>query len=355
MPSTLASRAVAGNATSRRWSTPRWLWSATGLAVALTLVFWLAATSVLSRGQADVRGAKDRAAPAFVSARTAQAALADADRAAWQSARSGTIRLTGPGRQFRDDLTAAGDGLARLAQSDLGGAAGRDRIREVNAQVVAYQGLVEQSDAAYREGVPALGLAYLTYASDLLHDPADGPLARLGKIAERDRAAVEDLGASFWTGTGAVVTTGGLAAVLLTHLGYVQVSMARRFRRVLNLPLLAASALLLGLALWTATALGDVEHHFDAAAGGTLHGSDRTLLGQIGAADSAARSLARNGPDSGYRLNLTAANGSRASLDSALAKAAETGALPVGLPLLSLTAAALIVGGGLLRLREFPA
>ncbi|MBE1537194.1 hypothetical protein [Actinomadura algeriensis] len=319
----------------------------------IALLFWIAATGVLVGGRAAVDSAREEGVPAYVGARTAHAALSDADRAAWQSFRSGAAQLIGPGQRFRDDITTAGDSLSRIAEVDSGGAEGRDRLRSVNAQVVTYQGLVEQADATYRKGLEDLGYAYLTYASTMLH--ADGGLLdRIDEIAERDRAALKDRHASVWVTEAAVAAVCVIAAALLTLLGYVQAAMARRFRRVLNLPLLAASVLLVGLTAWFASTFLRVGDSFAAASERAMPAFDRTVRAQIAAADGGARALRADRPvGTEGGLDLAAAERAQRPLTARLGAATDIGGLAAGLPAGTAAVAGLAALGIWLRLREY--
>ncbi|TDC69242.1 hypothetical protein E1200_09115 [Actinomadura sp. GC306] len=336
----------------KNWSTPRWLWSFMALVLGMTFLHWAAATGVLVGGGSAVSSVRDRGVPAYVSARTAHAALSDADRAAWQSFRSGAAELIGPGQRFRDNLTTAGDSLAHIAERDFGGPAERDLLRAVNAQVVTYQGLVEQADATYREGLEDLGYAYLSYASDLLHGDG-GVLARIDEIADRDRRAIDQRRHSAWGGTAAALGTALAGFALLAVLVYAQVAMARRFRRVFNLPLLAACLVLLGLVLWAANAFLHLDRSFDRAWQRDLPAFDRVVAAQSGTARAGASALRAGGPvDQAEGLDVTAVDEARRPLDARLTGAG-TGALAAGLPLLSLAVAGLAGLGFWLRLREF--
>ncbi|TDD84421.1 hypothetical protein [Actinomadura rubrisoli] len=340
-------------AAQRKWSTPRWLWTAMAAAVGLALAFWVCATGVLFGGQSAVGSVEDRGVPAFVSARIAHAALSDADRAVWQSFRTGAAQLIGPGQRFRDDLTTAADNLARIAELDLGGGAGRDALQAVNAQVVTYQGLVEQADASYREGLVPLGLAYLGYASDLLRR-SDGLLVSIENIAAYGEDAAHGWRHSAWAGSAAALTTVGLGVALLAVLVHIQVAMARRFRRLLNVPLLAASAVLAGLLVWTTATFFQVDHSLSTAYDTRLPALDRTLESQIVTADTGAKALRdnRSAGEAGG-LNVAAAETAQEPLKDELADASDTGGLMAGLPLLTLAVAGLAASGVWFRLREF--
>ncbi|WP_344273762.1 hypothetical protein [Actinomadura napierensis] len=345
--------ALAARAVPRRWSTPRWLWTVLAAAVGLAVLSWLAATAVLVGSRSAVSSVQDGGAPAYVSARTAHAALSDADRAAWQSFRSGAAQLIGPGQQFRDDLTTASDNLAHLAELDFGGNAGRDLLRAVNAQVVTYQGLVEQADATYREGLEKLGYAYLSYASDMLHGDG-GLLSRIDEIAQRDLNGISGERHSVWTGGGLVAGAAAIGVALLAVLGYAQVSMARRFRRLVNPPLAAACVVLAGLIVWTSATFLHVDHAFAGASDSGLPAFDRTMRAQIHSADAGAGALraGRAAPQDGG-LDIVASDKAQRPLEAKLSDATDTRGLDAGLPLLSLAVAVLAALGVWLRLREY--
>jgi len=86
-----------------------------GLILAATVLLWIVATVVVQGLHAVAGTVRDTDAPAFVHAIEAKAALSDADRSAWASFRSGEAQLTGPGQQYQNDITTAGQDLEQLA------------------------------------------------------------------------------------------------------------------------------------------------------------------------------------------------------------------------------------------------
>ena len=73
-----------------------------------------------------------------------------------------------PGAADQNDITSAGQALERLAALESSGGADNLRLQTVSGQLVNYQGLVEQADAAFRRDIAlgtgskgALGFAYL--------------------------------------------------------------------------------------------------------------------------------------------------------------------------------------------------
>jgi hypothetical protein len=104
---------------------------------------------------------------------------------------------------------------------------------------------VEAARANNRQGLP-VGAAYLSQASTLMRAQILPAADRLYK-AEADR-----LDSSYRAGTSPVglVALIVIAAALLLALVLTQIFVARRTNRLLNLPLVAATALVLGLTIW---------------------------------------------------------------------------------------------------------
>ena len=88
----------------------------------------------------------------------AEAVLSDADRAVWQSLRTGEAQFTGPGQQYEDDITIAEQDFQQVAALEPRGGAASGVLQTLTGQLVTYQGLVEQADAANRADT-ALGPA----------------------------------------------------------------------------------------------------------------------------------------------------------------------------------------------------
>ena len=168
------------------------------------MLLWLVATIVAQGLHGTAAAVRDQDAPAFTDATEAQAVLSDADRAAWQSFRSGEAQLTGPGQQYQNDITTAGQDLERLAALAPSGTASQ-QLQTVSGQLVNYQGLVEQADAANRADIALgnasghdLGYAYLTYSSSAMRDPQGGLLASISGVTGADRQALDQGLGSWW-------------------------------------------------------------------------------------------------------------------------------------------------------------
>jgi hypothetical protein len=136
-------------------------------------------------------------------------------------------------------------------------------VAEVAAQLPVYSGLIEAARAGNRQGFP-VGAAYLRQASDLMSGrilPAAGRLYAF---------EAQRLGASYRSGTssGALAAFAVGAALIIGLFVAVQIGLARRTHRILNIPMALGTVLLVGLAVWGLVAmtgeqarLGDAQRH----------------------------------------------------------------------------------------------
>jgi hypothetical protein len=91
-----------------------------GLLVAV-VVLGIASIVVVQGIHSTASSVRNTAAPAYLDVMEARAALSDADRAVWQSLRSGEAQFTGPGQQYEDDITTAEQDLQHVAALESGG------------------------------------------------------------------------------------------------------------------------------------------------------------------------------------------------------------------------------------------
>lgn len=305
-----------------------------------------------------VQSVRGTTSPAYLDVIKAHAALSDADRAAWQSFRSGEAQFTGPGLQFQDDITNASQEFQQLAV--LSGGAVSQQLQTVTGQLVNYQALVEQADAAYRAdtvqgtaGGHKLGYAYLTYASHSLRDPG-GLLSAIGELAVADQRAVQGQMASSWADPALILAFAFAGFLALGRIIATQGFLRHRFRRMISPPLLLAAALMCTLVVWEALVILPADAAFTAARGTALPQLTRIWQTQIRVADAGAAALRTNtaGHPSGG-LPATATESASGALDADLAAAGKTGGLPAGIPALAATIAALTWLGMKPRLDEY--
>ena len=308
---------------------------------------------------------RDQTSPAVLGALEAHAALSDADRAVWASFRSGEAQLIGPGQDYQDDITIAGQTLAQLAGLQASeGAIGR-RLQTVNGQLVNYQGLVGQAAATYRSAAGSqLGYAYLSYASKSLRDPEGGLLAGIDAVAAADRRSLAARNVAGWTNPWLLLAYAVFALPLLASLVYTQRFLRRRFRRMISPPMALATALAIAISLWLCVASVRSDRAFSRAQDIALPRLTAIWHSQTRSVDRHAKALqARGASQQGAAtrraraggLDIAATQAARDDLDSALAAAADTRGLPVALPLAAAAVGALTFFGLRRRLDEYRA
>lgn len=231
--------------------------SATGVALRRLRVALLACAVILLlttavlfwETRATTNAVARQSAPSIVELTAAHEALVAADLAVIRSFDSGEVRLAGPGADYQDQIAMATQSLARAAEANSAGPEASQQIQLVQGLVVAYMGLVGQADANYRQaGGAGTGLTYLWYASQLLHAPAGGVLSQLEELRDSNEELLTDR-----VGTGVRAPAVALSWILpllalLVALWLTLGFLKRRFRRTVNLALLAAAGLALGLA-----------------------------------------------------------------------------------------------------------
>lgn len=338
-------------------STPRRLRRQLAVVLAATVLLWITTATVLQELRDTVQSARGSTS-AYLDVIKAHAALSDADRAAWQSFRAGEAQFTGPGLQFQDDITNASQDLQRLAA--LSGGAGSQQLQTVSGQLVNYQALVEQADAAYRADTAqgavsghSLGYAYLTYASHSMRDPG-GLLATIDDLAFLGRSTVDRQLASPWANPALFLACGLAGFLCLGSLLVTQGFLRRRFRRLTSPPLLMAAALVSGLMIWMAVVILPADAAFAAARSTALPKLTGIWQTQIHAVDTTAAELRTK--SSGYAsggLAVTAAQPASSALDADLAAARDTGGLPAGVPSLAAAIATLAWLGIKPRMDEY--
>jgi len=346
---------------SERQSTPGRLRRRFVMMLVATVVLWVTATVIVLALNGTVQSVRSSASPAYLNVLGAHAALSDADRAAWQSFRAGEARFTGPGLQFQDDITNASQDLQRLAA--LSGGAASQQLETVSGQLVNYQALVEQADAAYRTDIalgaadsPRLGYAYLGYASDSMRDPG-GLLATIDELAVLDQRTLQGQLASPWAEPALFLAFAAAGLLVLGTILATQVFLRHMFRRMISPPLLLAAALVCGLMAWMAIVVLPADAAFAAARGTALPHLTSIWQQQIRAVDAGAAALRANprnasGAASGG-LSAPATQSASSVLDADLAAAGNTAGLPVGIPVLAAAVATLAWLGIKPRLDEY--
>ena len=330
------------------------------LILTATVLLWLIATIVVQGLHGTAATVRDQDAPAFTDATEAHAVLSDADRAAWQSFRSGEAQLTGPGQQYQNDITTAGQDLEQLAALAPSGTAGQ-QLPTISGQLVNYQGLVEQADAANRADIAVgnasghdLGYAYLTYSSSAMRNPQGGLLASISGVTAADRQALDQSLGSWWASPVLLVLVVAAAGWLLWCILRAQRFLLRRFRRLVSPPLAVAGVLTVVLLAWVLATAVSAESSLGAARGSALPALTQVWQAQSSAVDAQAAALrAGKTPSASGGLNVIATQQASSALTADLTSAQDVGLLPAGIPLLAVAIVGLTWLGFKLRLDEY--
>jgi hypothetical protein len=233
-----------------RSTTPRILFTLLIALLAATVAVLGTGLAVVYRGQHAAEAVRTRAVPAISGVVAARTALVQADAAAMESFDTGA-RLVGPGEHFYNQIAIAVQGLTRAAGSDIAGESGNRKLRTAAGLLTTYTRLVQQA-AAHPEGDEGrvLRARDLYSASQLLHDPNGGVLAQLDDLLADYVAALRTEVASGARHPAGVVPWLLATLAVVALLAVTLVFFARRFRRLINVWLVAALALVAGLT-WT--------------------------------------------------------------------------------------------------------
>ncbi|GAA2888161.1 membrane protein [Streptosporangium fragile] len=320
-----------------------------------------------------VTAAGSTAVPAILEISNAQQALAAADQAAVGAfpESSGTVTLPAE-REYKKQIQIAGLNLAQAAEDNAAEEA--DGLQLAQGLLVVYTDLIEQAQEHYQRDNRAVGATYLWYASHLLHGKG-GILEVLDDFREQQRSWLEQRFPSTWMMPVATIGWAVSLLALLVLLGTAQLFLRRRFRRTLNVWLLAATVLVAGLALttWRAqvsksqlddaqrtvwSVVADRQAQADAERRSGNERLTRLLSSECGAG------LLRCGPTVRQALDAPRGGGgavpdppevaeSSRLAGSQMTEAAEYSGLAFLIPLLSVVIGALIWGGIHPRINEY--
>ncbi|MFJ6198066.1 hypothetical protein [Micromonospora sp. NPDC092111] len=224
---------------SRRVSTTRRTLLRLRTALLAVTALALVACLAVFLGVARTADAADaRSVPAILAVYDAQTALRRAHTAAVRNLADGGQVLGGPGVEYQRQIAGAGQYLTLVAESNAAGDDGTRDIQTIEALLVTYTGLIEQADARYRDaGLRALGVAALRDAASLLNDI----LGLLDKLRDKQLKVLDGQVDTGWSNRLTSIAWLLPLIALGTLLVLAQVYLSRRFRRVLNLPLLLAT------------------------------------------------------------------------------------------------------------------
>ncbi len=228
-------------------STPGWLWRAGGLVVLLAL---LAGGAVLwaAGGIEDAARTIGRdAEPSVALALRMTATLADMNAAAVSDSLSESGSASGTSRTFRDGEAALAVDLVQAARDITYGRAEADPLERLQYALLGYEEAVVES--RYIGGTDALITSRrVQWASRVDRDVA-APAAQA--LADANATVLQDRWNTYQARWLLGLAVGFAALALLAAvLVAVQLWLLRRTRRLINLPLAAATAICAAAALW---------------------------------------------------------------------------------------------------------
>jgi hypothetical protein len=256
----------------RQWlrTTPGRLRVLSGIVVALVAAFGVVAVAATTARIDTVRALSAEHERSLENASHAYVALSDGDAIAADAFLSGGAEPSGPRAQYEGDLTTASERLASLAAGLSASPGETQALRTIDDRIPRYTGLVELARANNREGFP-VGAAYLREASTLMREQI---LPSLLSLYHVEAGQLDHSYRSALSGTViAIVVGAGLAAV--AGIAFVQLVVWRRSRRVFNVGLLLATALILMTGTYTVGSLVVQQHHLESA---RVHGSDEVVV-----------------------------------------------------------------------------
>lgn len=247
-------------------TTPGRLGIISALVVAGAACVGVIATSAERSRASAAQAASSRTEPLLVQAVNLYSALSDADATVTTTFRRGGLESPELRARYRRDLLLGSDSLSILAR-EATSPVERRAVRTVGRQLPVYSGLVEAARANNRQGLP-IGAAYLRQAGALLRSTILPQADQLYASEARRLSRNYDTG----TATAALVILVIAVAVALGLFGLTQVYVARISRRILNLPMLLATVVLLGVSIWALVGLIGEQN---ALAIARSHGSDQ--------------------------------------------------------------------------------
>ena len=234
----------------RAMTTPGKLALVSMLVVAGALCFGVVATlAVRSRSEA-ANAARTQTEPLLVQAVTLYNSLSDANATATTTFLTGGLEPAQRRAHYLQDLRLATGSLTTLTREVSGSSRARAAVRTISDQLPVYTGLVESARANNLQGFP-VGAAYLRQASTLLTGTIL-PAANQLYAIEAQR-----LGDDYRSGTSntPLVVLAIAIAWSLVILIAAQRFVTRVSRRILNVWMLLATLVIVGVSVWAVVGL----------------------------------------------------------------------------------------------------
>jgi hypothetical protein len=227
------------------------LWILAALVTAATLGLAVVAASATASRTTATHAVGTQTEPLLTEAQSLYASLSDANATAATTFLTGGIEPPQRRTRYLADIDTASRQLALLTRQVGDSPTARAAVSTIARQLPVYTGLIETARTDNRQVLP-IGAAYVRQASGLM----------TGQIlpAANDLYGVESerLAADYSSGTSAaaLTTVATAAAIALAVLVLSQLLIAVRTRRVFNVPMAAATGLVLVSSLWLLVAFG---------------------------------------------------------------------------------------------------
>jgi phosphotransferase system HPr-like phosphotransfer protein len=220
--------------------------------VALLAGLLVAALTALRSSSADSVATRDE--PVMVGAQRLYRALSDADATAATTYLRGGAEPAALRARYLDDLRTASLQIADLGRR-VEGSDETAAVASIAGDLPVYSGLIETARANNRQDLP-VGAAYVRRASRDYMRNRMLPASRQLYAAEAQRLNDhQHRGTDIDSLIFVVIAFGCLLAVLIQ----AQIYLAQRTHRVFNVPLVAATVLLVGLSVWTVVGMASAR------------------------------------------------------------------------------------------------
>ena len=290
----LRAASAAGWARERLTTTPGKLGLLTVLVVISALCFGsIASLAERSRSKAAER-VRTQAEPLLVNSVLLYTALSDAHATATTTFLKGGLEPPALRARYLADLRLASDSLATLTHEADKSVDVAAAVKSITEELPLYSGLIEAARADSRQGFP-IGAAYLRAASARLTGTILPQANRL--YATEAGQLSDDYGRG--TGKSALIVLIVVLVLALILLVGAQVFLARLSRRIINLPMAAATVVLVALSVWSVVGLINEENALSSARSDSdsveLLSASRVLLSR--AQSDQSLTLANRGSD----------------------------------------------------------
>jgi len=218
--------------------------------VVLTLLAGLLGGLAASQRQGASSSAWQDAEPLMITAQAIDTSLSDADTTAAASFFQGRLQPAALERRYQNDLTDASAYVSTAAREAGADPSVSASLRTLSTELPAYAGIVQEANANERQSFYPLAAAYLAEANNLMRTSILPAAAQLYGTEANRLTSEQDSAVSPWLATLAILAL----IALVVSLVLAQRWLRHRFHRTWNVPLAAATVVVVVLAVWATAA-----------------------------------------------------------------------------------------------------